>query len=838
METENDVVAVNGSSMTASAGSESTKSDGLLSQDQQELCERVAHLEKRVREQEDEIVCLKGALADVLRRIGQVESVRTQNSLLPSKPLVKTPRKAPLGQERPKSTHYESSTPRPSSQQSARQRPRGSSSSGMSKKWSSMEKNIEGTNGHSSPRHNTSQLTHSKRSSSHGNLPLKLSVAQAAKGGKDRSEPTYDQEDKYVRMYLRGRPVPLYAPSKTEDYDVRAPQDSPDAELKLEWVYGYRGRDARNNLYNLSGEAVYFSGEVIVLHNFEQNTQRHYLGHTDDVKCIAIHPDQTKVASGQVAGHEKKEGKNMRQKPHVRVWDSVSLNTYYVIGEGDFARGVCCLSFSKMDGGKHLLAVDEGNDHTLSIWDTSRDNRAKKLCDTRSSESIVTQCEFHPYMDKQIVCCGKNQITFWTFDGNSLAKKAGIFEGREKPKVMICFAFSDNGDVVTGDSSGHIYVWGKGTNKISHAILNAHVGGVFSLCVTNDGYMLSGGGKDRRICQWDSNYEKTGLECEIPERFGAVRMISRGQGNMLLVGTIRNCVLQGTMELQFSPVVEGHKEELWGLCPRPGLQQFLTCGSDRHIYCWDSQLHACVWMKEVSDPAHCISIHPHADIAAIGCDTKRWFALDLSNHEILAVFEDANEQIECISFSPDGTMLAVGSRDNNIYVYNVEEEGRKFSKRSGKCSGHSSYITHIDWSENSEIIRSNSGDYEVLYWIASRCKQETNKEIVRDLEWATQNCTLSFDSIGIWPDGADGTDVNSCAKSNDGTLIASADDFGKVNLLVYPSVQPRAVGHAYGGHSSHVTNACFLTGDTHVISTGGRDMTVLQFQVVRGCKHN
>ena len=49
--------------------------DGLLSQDQQELSERVAHLEKRVREQENEIVCLKGALADVTRRLGQMETL-------------------------------------------------------------------------------------------------------------------------------------------------------------------------------------------------------------------------------------------------------------------------------------------------------------------------------------------------------------------------------------------------------------------------------------------------------------------------------------------------------------------------------------------------------------------------------------------------------------------------------------------------------------------------------------------------------------------------------------------------------------------------------------------
>jgi len=50
--------------------------DGLLSQDQQELSERVAHLEKRVREQDDEIVCLKGALADITRRLGSLESAK------------------------------------------------------------------------------------------------------------------------------------------------------------------------------------------------------------------------------------------------------------------------------------------------------------------------------------------------------------------------------------------------------------------------------------------------------------------------------------------------------------------------------------------------------------------------------------------------------------------------------------------------------------------------------------------------------------------------------------------------------------------------------------------
>lgn len=49
--------------------------------------------------------------------------------------------------------------------------------------------------------------------------------------------------------------------------------------------YGYRGRDCRNNLYYLpTGEIIYFIAGVVILHNVEENTQRHYTGHTDDVK--------------------------------------------------------------------------------------------------------------------------------------------------------------------------------------------------------------------------------------------------------------------------------------------------------------------------------------------------------------------------------------------------------------------------------------------------------------------------------------------------------------------------------------------------------------------------
>jgi len=53
--------------------------------------------------------------------------------------------------------------------------------------------------------------------------------------------------------------------------------------------YGYRGRDARCNVYQLpTGEIVYFVAAVVVLYNADEQMQRHYIGHTDDIKWYGL----------------------------------------------------------------------------------------------------------------------------------------------------------------------------------------------------------------------------------------------------------------------------------------------------------------------------------------------------------------------------------------------------------------------------------------------------------------------------------------------------------------------------------------------------------------------
>jgi microtubule-associated protein-like 1/2 len=211
--------------------------------------------------------------------------------------------------------------------------------------------------------------------------------------------------------------------------------------------------------------------------------------------------------------------------------------------------------------------------------------------------------------------------------------------------------------------------------------------------------------------------------------------------------------------------------------------------------------------------------------------TGRWMVLDAQSQDLVTVHTDGNEQHDIIRYSPDGNYLAVASHDNFIYIYTVTDEGRKYSK-VGKCSGHSSFITHIDWSADSNYLVSNSGDYEILYWKAENCRQIPSATNMRDTEWASFTCVFGFPVCGIWQEGSDGTDINTACRSHSGAILATGDDFGKINLFSYPVTQPKAGHNSFRGHSSHVTAVDFSNDDTRLFSTGGRDMSCMQWKVV------
>uniref|UniRef100_A0A8C8JUS9 Echinoderm microtubule-associated protein-like 1 n=1 Tax=Oncorhynchus tshawytscha TaxID=74940 RepID=A0A8C8JUS9_ONCTS len=728
-----------------------------------EVTDRIASLEQRVQMQEDEIQLLKSALADVVRRLSISEEQNTMTNrrgptkarpmmaALPLRPMVNNgtvlPKKS--GGTLPSLSSSRKDAAATATKSTVRRTNSNETMSTLTRKDSGDSKSNRTRAGSTGSNSNGKRASESK---------LKEPVFNTG-----MRRVTHCKEEGYVKMYLKGRPITMYmAKDLVETYCLEAKSDLPNKKLKLDWVYGYRGRDCRSNLYLLpTGETVYFIASVVVLYNVDEQLQRHYTGHTDDIKCLAVHPDKITIATGQVAGTSS-DGKQLA--PHVRVWDSVSLNTLHVLGTGFFDRALVCLAFSKSNGGNTLCVVDDSNDHVLSVWDWQREER---LADVKCSNEGVFAADFHPTDTNIIVTCGKSHLYFWTLERGTLVKKQGLFEKQEKPKFVLSVTFSENGDTITGDSSGNILVWGKGTNRISHAIQGAHDGSIFALCMLRSGTLVSGG-KDRKLISWDGSYQQI-QSVEVPELFGPVRTVAEGKGESVLIGTTRNYVLQGSLYGEFTPITQGHTDELWGLAVHPWKPHFLTCGHDKHVSLWDSSSHQPVWTKTMEDAAQSAGFHPSGAVVAIGTQTGRWLVLDTDSKDLVTVHTDGNEQLSVIRFAPG---------------------------------------------------------------IPSVCKQVVSVETTRDIPWATSTCTLGFQVFGLWPDGSDGTDINAVSRSNEKQLLVTGDDFGKVCLFSYPCCQFRAPSHVYGGHSSHVTNVNFLFDDSCLVSTGGKDMSVMQWRIV------
>lgn len=92
--------------------------------------------------------------------------------------------------------------------------------------------------------------------------------------------PTDNLKEDPTRVAIRGLRRTFYPPNH------HAPVDNspPDKKLLLTWVHGYRGIDSRRNLWVLpSGELLYFVAAVAVLYDREEENQRHYTGHTEDI---------------------------------------------------------------------------------------------------------------------------------------------------------------------------------------------------------------------------------------------------------------------------------------------------------------------------------------------------------------------------------------------------------------------------------------------------------------------------------------------------------------------------------------------------------------------------
>ena len=345
----------------------------------------------------------------------------------------------------------------------------------------------------------------------------------------------------------------------------------------------------------------------------------------------------------------------------------------------------------------------------------------------------------------------------------------------------------------------------------------------------------------------------------------------------LLIGTMNSDVfeLKGYAEADaqdeshLDVITRGHSDgELWGVAVSPDGKQFVTCGEDNVVALWDIASHRQIRSGLISDKkgkspkikkastesthptnqcARAIAMSPNGKHIIVGCNNGEVAIIETKSMKVLCtvdcnkygkrnVTNQTGNWIQVIQYSPSGHTVAVGTHGSVVVLLDVTDG----YKPKGVLKSSNSFISHLDWSADGTNIQTNDGAYELLFYAVDEndlksAHQVTSATSMRDVKWATQTCVLNWPTNGV-VEGSDGTVVNSVDCNHSQSLVVSGDDHGQLNLYRYPALKS-AHANSQHAHSSHVVTVRFTPDERYVLSTGGHDLTIMQWAVTDKSSH-
>ena len=602
--------------------------------------------------------------------------------------------------------------------------------------------------------------------------------------------------------------------------------EPPESNLKLDYVYGYRCYDTRNNLrYNKNDDIVYHTAAVGVVLNAASNTQQHFFEHTTEIISLAVHPNLIYFATGDV-GHF----------PLISVWDSTTLECLARIS-GLLTQGISQLAFSP--DGNYLAAAATDESHCIAIYDwdkytTTAKNVASKakknnphglIATGQSSSTDVLFLLFNP-PGEQLIIASINELNFATFSGGVFKLQKGECDTEEDKQALLCAAFVGT-TLVTGTFSGDLLSW-KG--KKYSSIVPAHKGSVNAIWPRPNLAGIITGGNDGAIRFWDQCLNEL-MTITIAgvlsiSMLPKIRSICESGDGKILIGTRSGDIIEITKDKSenWTPAIRlrsHYRGGKMGLAVRPKSLEFSTLSSDGLFFTWDIVKRKQIFSKKYEVGGEALAYANNDQIGAIGFLNGKIVIFDSKTYAIITMRKDVTTVISVMKFSPNSKLLGVAT-SINIIVYSVPELKilKKFTARAN--------VTHFDFSEDSSLIQANSENKEMVVYDIEQGKKYTGE--ISDIIWETWTCPLGWSVQGINASNFMETSIYVVDRSVDQKAVAVGDKSGTIKLFKFPCPIENSSFMAYKGHSSIVNNIKFSFDGAYLISIEDKNRAIFQWK--------
>jgi len=409
-------------------------------------------------------------------------------------------------------------------------------------------------------------------------------------------------------------------------------------------------------------------------------------GHTNIVQSVEFSPDGTRVVSAS-------------PDQTAFLWDGLTGERIAALrGHSGMLSGA---RFSP-DG---QLVVTMSDDQTLRLWHAETGELISVL---RGHTGKVWGAVFTATGDL-VSASIDDTLRVWDMD----SARNGVMRGHEL--YVYDVAFNSDGSVVASAAWDHtVRLWDARTRRQLGRPLVHESQMVTSVAFSPDGRQLAAVARDDKIHIWDvaSRKQLHMLSCPTGDYRGDCRVAFNPAGTLLAGGGWDGRArLWDVATGEPAGVLQGREAHICDLAFSPDGRQLAAAGASGAVRLWDLATRQST--GELPGTAgHESRVAYSGDgrlIAWVTTDDSVRVSETRTLRELATLYNGST--VYTVAFSPDGTRLAVGCKDNTIRLWDLTSY-----QQVAELRGHTDYVHAVAFSPDGTQLVSGSGDSTVRIW--------------------------------------------------------------------------------------------------------------------------
>ncbi|KAM6077548.1 WD repeat-containing protein 90 isoform 2-T2 [Theristicus caerulescens] len=448
--------------------------------------------------------------------------------------------------------------------------------------------------------------------------------------------------------------------------------------LKLKAVIGYNGNGRGNMVWNPdTGFFAYTCGCVIVVEDLHSGSQKHWLGHAEEISTLAVSHDAQVLASAS----GKRNGDSHCQICIWNIQDGVcTANLFH------HETQVQAMAFSQDD--RFLVTLGDYSDQTVALWNTYTYELMLSTCISEPVHDVA----FSPLSHRELACVGKGAVMFWLLEQQGADVNLKVHRAPAPdvlgPVELTSLCYGADALLYSGTNSGQICVWDTETNRC-FMTWEADEGEIGVLVCRRN--RLASGSNTKRIRLWavaavqelrlkgpDARSSSVLLEHEITLDGTIVSAAFDDSLEMGIVGTTAGTLWYiNWAESTSIRLISGHKNKVTDVCFSPDETHCATCGEDGSVRIWSlGSMELVVQFQVLNQSCQCLAWKPRP-VVAWGAESQHVVAgysdgtirvFSISRTEMELKMHPHAVALTAIAYSTDGEMILSGGKDGLVAV--------------------------------------------------------------------------------------------------------------------------------------------------------------------------